>query len=132
MYDISRLRVKRYRTIILSVFFSIGVIRLSLKSREERRLSVFENRVLRRVFGPKRDEVTGELRKLHNDELHDLDPSSAPTAQYTTPQPSLQTSQTTQQTTIYEYTAAYLQPTNYHHLCQQDVTSTYPDTILRF
>jgi hypothetical protein len=33
---------------------------------------VFENRVLRRVFGPKRDEVTGEWRKLHNEELHDL------------------------------------------------------------
>jgi hypothetical protein len=33
---------------------------------------VFENRVLRRIFGPKRDEVTGECRKLHNEELHDL------------------------------------------------------------
>jgi hypothetical protein len=33
---------------------------------------VFENRVLRRIFGPKRDEVTGELRKLHNEELHNL------------------------------------------------------------
>jgi hypothetical protein len=40
--------------------------------REERRLRVFENRVLRRVFGPKRDEVTGERRKLHNEELNDL------------------------------------------------------------
>ena len=40
--------------------------------REERRLRVFENRVLRRVFGPKRDEVTGEWRKLHNEELIDL------------------------------------------------------------
>ena len=40
--------------------------------REERRLRVFENRVLRRVFGLKRDEVTGELRKLHNKELSDL------------------------------------------------------------
>ena len=39
---------------------------------EERRLKVFENRVLRRVFGPKRDEVTGEWRKLHNEELGDL------------------------------------------------------------
>ena len=38
------------------------------KLREERRLRVFENRVLRRVFGPKRDEVTGEWRKLHNEE----------------------------------------------------------------
>jgi hypothetical protein len=40
--------------------------------REEYRLSVFENRVLRRIFGLKRDEVTGEWRKLHNVELHDL------------------------------------------------------------
>jgi hypothetical protein len=40
--------------------------------RDERRLRVFEDRVLRRVFGPKRDEVTGEWRKLHNEELNDL------------------------------------------------------------
>jgi len=40
--------------------------------REEHRLRVFENRVLRRVFGPKRDEVTGEWRKLHNEDLNDL------------------------------------------------------------
>jgi hypothetical protein len=39
---------------------------------EESRLRVFENRVLRRVFGPNRDEVTGEWRKLHNEELNDL------------------------------------------------------------
>ena len=44
----------------------------SLTLREERRLRVFENRLLRRVFGPKRDEVTGEWRKLHNEELNDL------------------------------------------------------------
>jgi len=37
-----------------------------------RRLRVFENRVLRRIFGPKRDEVTGERRTLHNEELYDL------------------------------------------------------------
>jgi len=43
-----------------------------LTLREERRLRVFENRVLRRVFGHKRDEVTGEWRKLHNEELNDL------------------------------------------------------------
>jgi hypothetical protein len=43
-----------------------------LVTREERRLRVFENRVLRRVFGPKRNEVTGEWRKLHNEELSDL------------------------------------------------------------
>jgi len=43
-----------------------------LTFREERRLRVFENRVLRRVLGPKRDEVTGEWRKLHNEELREL------------------------------------------------------------
>ena len=44
----------------------------SLTLREKRRLKVFENRVLRRIFGPKRDEVTGEWRKLHNEEPTDL------------------------------------------------------------
>ena len=46
----------------------------SLTLTKERRLRVFENRVLRRVFGPKRDEVTGEWRKLHNEELSDQYP----------------------------------------------------------
>jgi hypothetical protein len=45
---------------------------LSLTLREEHRPRVFENRVLRRIFGPNRDEVTGEWRKLHNEELRDL------------------------------------------------------------
>ena len=49
----------------------------SLTLMEERRLRVFENRVLRRIFGPKRDEVTGEWRKLHNEELKDLYCSSS-------------------------------------------------------
>jgi hypothetical protein len=44
----------------------------SLTLREKHRLRVFENRVLRRIFGPKRDEVTGEWRKLHDEELRDL------------------------------------------------------------
>ena len=44
----------------------------SLTLREERKLRLLENRVLRRIFGPKRDEVTGEWRKLHNEELNDL------------------------------------------------------------
>jgi hypothetical protein len=44
----------------------------SLTLREERRLRVFENRAIRRIFGPKTDEVTGEWRKLHNEELHNL------------------------------------------------------------
>jgi len=45
---------------------------VSLTLREERRLRVFENRIFRRIFGPKRGEVTGEWRKLHNEELNDL------------------------------------------------------------
>jgi hypothetical protein len=44
----------------------------SLTLREEHKLGVFEHRVLKRIFGPKRDEVTGEWRKLHDEELHDL------------------------------------------------------------
>jgi len=44
----------------------------SLTLREERKLRVFENMVLRRIFGPRRDEVTGEWRRLHNEELNDL------------------------------------------------------------
>jgi hypothetical protein len=40
--------------------------------REEHKLRVFENRVLRRIYGPKRDEVTGDWRKLHNEELHNM------------------------------------------------------------
>jgi hypothetical protein len=60
-----------YKTIILPVVL-YGSETWSLTLREEHRLRVFENRVLRRVFGPKRDKVTGEWRKLHNEELHDL------------------------------------------------------------
>ena len=66
-----KLKIKIYRTIILPVVL-YGCETLSLTLREERRLRVFEKRVLRRVFGPKRDEVTGEWRKLHNKELSDL------------------------------------------------------------
>ena len=47
----------------------------SLTLREERKLRVFENTVLRRIFGPRRDEVTGERRRLHNEELNDFYPS---------------------------------------------------------
>jgi hypothetical protein len=47
-------------------------VKLGLTLREELRLRVFENRVLSRIFGPRRDEVTGEWRKLHNEELHTL------------------------------------------------------------
>ena len=66
-----KLKIKMYRTIILPVVL-YGCETWSLTLREELRLRVFENRVLRRVFGPKRDEVTGEWRKLHNAELSDL------------------------------------------------------------
>ena len=67
------LKIQIYRTIILPVVL-YGCETWSLTLREERRLRVFENRVLRRVFGSKRDEVTGEWRKLHNEELRDLYP----------------------------------------------------------
>jgi len=61
------LKIKIYRTILLPV-----VLFGPLTVREERRLRVFENRVLRRIFGPKRDEVVGDWRKLHNEELSEL------------------------------------------------------------
>ena len=63
--------IKIYRIIILPVVL-YGCENWLLTLREEHRLRVFENRVLRRIFGPKRDGVTGEWRKLHNDELNDL------------------------------------------------------------
>ena len=58
--------------VTLDQFVLYGRETLSLTLREGRSLRVFENRVLRRVFGPKRDEETGEWRKLHNEELSDL------------------------------------------------------------
>jgi hypothetical protein len=60
-----------YPTTLLPVVL-YGCETWSLTLREEHRLTVFENRVLRRIFGPKRDEGTGEWRKLHNEELNDL------------------------------------------------------------
>jgi len=68
------LKIKIYRTIILLVVL-YGCETWSLILREEHRLKVFENRVLRRIFGPDRDKGTGEWRKLHNEELNDLYPS---------------------------------------------------------
>jgi hypothetical protein len=59
------------KTIILP-FILYGCENLSLTLREEHRLRVFENRVLRRIFGPKRDEMTRDWRKFHNEELRDL------------------------------------------------------------
>jgi len=69
------IKINIYRTIILLVVL-YGFETWSLTLRKERRLKVFENRVLRRVFGTKSDEVTGEWRKLHNEELNDLYPLS--------------------------------------------------------
>jgi hypothetical protein len=60
-----------YESIILPVIL-YGCESCFLTVREEHRLRVFENRVLRRIFGARRDEVTGEGRKLHNGELHNL------------------------------------------------------------
>ena len=62
------LKIKIYRTVIFPVVL-YGCETLSLTLREKRRLRVFEKRVLRRVFGPRRVEVTGEWRKLHNEKL---------------------------------------------------------------
>ena len=65
-----KLKIKVYRIIMLPVVL-YGCETWSPKLRDERRLRVFENRVLRKVFEPKRDEETGEWRKLHNEELSD-------------------------------------------------------------
>ena len=65
------LKIKIYRNIILPLVL-YGCETWLLILREERRLRVFENRVLRRIFGPRMDEVTGEWRKLHNEKLNDL------------------------------------------------------------
>jgi hypothetical protein len=64
-------KIKIRRTIILPVVL-YGCETWSVTLREEHRLKVFENRVLREIFGPKRDEVTGEWRRLHNEELYYL------------------------------------------------------------
>jgi len=63
------LKIKIYRTIILPVVL-YGCEAWSLSLREERKLRVFENMVLRRIFGTRRDEVTGEWRRFHNEELN--------------------------------------------------------------
>ena len=65
------LKIKINRTIILPVVL-YGCETWSLTLREERKLRVFENMVLRRIFGPRREEVTGEWRRSHNEELNDL------------------------------------------------------------
>jgi hypothetical protein len=65
------LKIKIYETIILPVVL-YGCETWSLTLREEHRLRVFKNRMLRRISGSKRDEVTGQWRKLHNEELRDF------------------------------------------------------------
>jgi len=65
------LKINIYRNIILAVVL-YGCETWSLTIREERKLRVLENMVLRRIFGPSREEVTGEWRRLHNEELNDL------------------------------------------------------------
>jgi hypothetical protein len=69
-------KVRTYKTIILPVVL-YGCETWSLILREEHRQRMFENRVLRRIFGPKRGEVTGAGRKLHNEELHNLHSSQS-------------------------------------------------------
>ena len=64
-------KIEIYRTIILP-FFLYGCEAWSLTLREECRLRVFENKVLRRILGPERDEVTREWRELHSEEFNDL------------------------------------------------------------
>jgi hypothetical protein len=71
---VQKYKSRIYKTIILSVLL-YGRETWSLTLREEHRLRVFENMVLRRVSGSKRDEVTGDWRKLHNKELYNLCPS---------------------------------------------------------
>jgi len=68
---LKNLKINVYRTIILPVVL-YGCETWSLLLREKYRLRVFENRVLRRIFGPKRDQKTREWRELHNEELNDL------------------------------------------------------------
>jgi len=65
------LKINIYITIVLPVVLC-GCETWLLTLREEHRLKMFENRVLWRIFGPKRNEVTGKWRKLHNEELNDL------------------------------------------------------------
>jgi hypothetical protein len=64
-------KIRVHRSIILTVVL-YGCETWSLTLREEQRLRVFKNRVLRRIFGPKRDEATAEWRRLRNEELNDL------------------------------------------------------------
>ena len=67
--------MKGFKSVLLYLILPVvlyGCETWSLTLREERKLRVFENMVFRRIFGPRRDEVTGEWRRLHNEELNDL------------------------------------------------------------
>ena len=69
--------LSKYLKIKIHIITSLPVVLYGCETwsftlREELRLRLFENRVLRRIFGPERDEVTGDWRKLHNEELNDL------------------------------------------------------------
>ena len=75
LFGIINLKIKIYRTIILSVAL-YGCETWSLTLREEREVRVFENMMLSRIFGPRKDEVTGEWRRLHNEELNICTPHS--------------------------------------------------------
>jgi hypothetical protein len=68
---LKNLKTRTYKTIILPVVL-YGCETWSLTLREEHRLGVFENMMLRRIFGPKSNEVTGEWRKVHSKEPHNL------------------------------------------------------------
>jgi hypothetical protein len=68
---VKKVKVRIYKTLIFPVVL-YGCETWSLTVREEDKLRVFENRVLRRIFGPKKDGVMGGWRKLHNEELHNL------------------------------------------------------------
>jgi len=70
-FQSKNLKIKIYKTIILPVVL-YGCETWSLTLREERRLRVFENRVVRKIFGPKKGEVTREWRKLHKEELNNV------------------------------------------------------------
>jgi len=75
VFQVAIQRFKIYRNVIfLVVLYECDTWSLTL--REEHWLRVFENRVLKRIFGPKRDEITGEWKKLQNEELYDLYSSS--------------------------------------------------------
>ena len=71
LYSVQR-KVKLKMSLVINKILSVILYGCETWSLEEHRLRVFQNTVLRRIFGPKREEVTGEWRKLHDEELNDL------------------------------------------------------------